>query len=76
VVHPLLKADPDAQAVHNPINTDELKQQQREALQAVREREPKPTEGFTSRFVNAIRAIIDGVVNVVMHIVQKLGLAS
>lgn len=60
----------------NQTKENVLLQQQQETIQAIQERTPKPTEGFTTRFVNAIKAMIQGIVDGFRYIGQKLGIVS
>ncbi|KTC66201.1 hypothetical protein Lade_0859 [Legionella adelaidensis] len=63
-----------AKDVSHPIDEDALKKQQEAAINAVTHSEPKPTEGFVARFVNAIRTIWEGIKSAAEYVARSVGI--
>ncbi|EHL29654.1 hypothetical protein [Legionella drancourtii] len=62
---------------HKQDETDEnLKEQQRAAMHAVSEGQPKPTEGIIARFVKGIKFLWEGIKSAIEHVARTIGLVQ
>lgn len=62
---------------HKPDETDEnLKEQQRAAMHAASEGQPKPTEGIIARFVKGIKFLWEGIKSAIEHVARAIGLVQ